>query len=148
MEKLVFFAMSDSGVEFFDVVHLINVYAIGSSGNRVLAASESTNYLPRTFVVNIPPEVKETIERHDEKFDKKPIDKILFHFDVQLYNITGGKDVIMDLNELVAMKQYPRSISPGHKRPYPNHLRRKTIAVHSDRLRQSYTTFYGILRLS
>ncbi len=42
----------------------------------------------------------------------------------------------------------PRSISPGRKRPYPNHLRRKTTAVYSDRLRQSYTTFYGILRLS
>jgi hypothetical protein len=42
----------------------------------------------------------------------------------------------------------PRSISPGRKRPYPNHLRRKTTAVYSDRLRQSYTTFYGVLRLS
>jgi len=41
-----------------------------------------------------------------------------------------------------------RSISPGRKRPYPNHLRRKPTAVYSDRLRQWYTTFYDILRLS
>ncbi len=95
------------------------MYAIGSSGNRVLAASESTNYLPRTFVVNIPPKVKKTIERHDEKFDKTPIDKILFHFDVQLHNITGGKDVIMDLNELVAMKQ------SNYGRLFPINLKQK-----------------------
>ncbi len=120
MEKLVFFAMSDSGVEFFDVVHLINVYAIGSSGNRVLLASESTDYLPRTFVVNIPPEVKETIELQDKKFDQTPIDKILFHFDVQLCNITGaGKDVIMDLKESVEMKQ------SNYGRLFPINLKQK-----------------------
>jgi hypothetical protein len=42
---------------------------------------------------------------------------------------------------------------PGRSRPAvngrtPNHLRRKTTADYSDRLRQSYTKFYGILRLS
>jgi len=42
----------------------------------------------------------------------------------------------------------PRSISPGRKRPYTSHSRRKTTAVYSDRLPQSHTTFYGILRLS
>ena len=41
----------------------------------------------------------------------------------------------------------PRSISSGRKRPYTIHSRWKTIAVHSDRLRSSYTAFYGILRV-
>jgi len=55
---------------------------------------------------------------------------------------------ILDISSKSFVSRLPRSISPGRKRPYPNHLRRKTTAVYSDRLRQSYTTVYGILRLS
>jgi uncharacterized protein YjbI with pentapeptide repeats len=43
---------------------------------------------------------------------------------------------------------FNRSTQVDHVRPCTNHLRRKTTAVYSDRLRQSYTTFYGILRSS
>ena len=100
MEKLVFFVMVGDGVKFFDDVHLINVYVITLSGNRVLVTSHATDFLPRTFVVNIPPEVNGTIKCQDEKDDKT-----LFHFDVQLCDVTGIKGVIMGLNNLVEMKK-------------------------------------------
>ena len=96
--------MIDEGVKFFDDIHLINVYVITLSGNRVLVTSQSTDFLPRTFVVNIPPEVNETDEGH-EKGDKTPSDQILFHFDVQLCDAAGIKSVTMGLNNLIAMKK-------------------------------------------
>jgi hypothetical protein len=44
--------------------------------------------------------------------------------------------------------QYPRSITVGRKRLYAIQLERKTAAGYCDRLHQSYTLIYGILRPS
>ncbi len=41
-----------------------------------------------------------------------------------------------------------RSTTPGRKRSYVDQLRRKTVAVYDDRLQQSYTMLYDVLRPS